>query len=156
MKYFLMALLLSTNVSARMNKCVVDGKTSYQSAPCSTAESERVISDKSFTNGMSTDGLRKEIARNTHLNKNNARNNRMAELQAIALQQPHGGMTPVEFGNTKRRAKAAQRMLDSMMGNNNSAANELDDSLKKINRKLNQIKNNAEQKRIQDSFKQYQ
>ena len=66
MKLFILLFGFLNVANADINKCVVDGKTLYQQAPCPTDESQRTISDKTFTKSLSLDGLREAISKDQH------------------------------------------------------------------------------------------
>ena len=63
MRLFILLFSFLSTANADINKCVVDGKTLYQQAPCPTDESQRTISDKTFSGDFSTDGVRAAIAK---------------------------------------------------------------------------------------------
>ena len=63
MRLFILLYGFLSIANADINKCIVDGKTLYQQAPCPTDESQRTISDKTFSGDFSTDGVRAAIAK---------------------------------------------------------------------------------------------
>lgn len=109
-----------------MYKCVVDGKTSYQSSPCVIEDSERSISDKTFTNGLNTESVRTQIMIDQAIKEEQAR---------IAQEQ--------EEKNAKYRQEQAQIEQMKLMNKN----------LKSMKGTLRRMEVDQNNDRIQSLFK---
>lgn len=84
MKLFILLLSFLSTANADINKCVVDGKTLYQQAPCPTDESQRTISDKTFTKSLSLAGVRAAIAKNQDAKDTEEKENNTSDEERAA------------------------------------------------------------------------
>jgi hypothetical protein len=107
-------LLLATSSAFAVTKCIVDGKTIYQSGPCLTGQEKRLEANVS---NVGSDGLRREVQQNNSVREKQRANQQCDALMQQAMEVGDGSyMSFSELGAAKRRAKAALELFKSTCG----------------------------------------
>jgi hypothetical protein len=97
-----------------VTKCLVDGKTIYQSGPCLSGV-ERAI--EANVSNVDSEGLRSEVRRNNAIKQEQLSNQKCNDLMRLSLDVGDGSyMSFSELGAAKRKAKAALELYKSSCG----------------------------------------